>query len=61
MASYIKLCNGNYKSIVFNFETLANVAMGSFSKTSLSIVEAVCRAAITIQQNKTFVNFGSFY
>ena len=43
---------------LFNFETLA---MGSFSETSLSIVEAVCRAAITIQQNMTFVNFGSFY
>ena len=46
---------------LFDFETLANVAMGSFSKTSLSIVVAVCRAAIAIQQKKTFVTFGSFY
>ena len=46
---------------LFDFETKAYVAMGSFYKTSLSIVVAVCRAAITIQQKKTFVNFGSFY
>ena len=31
-----------------------------FLKTPISIVEAVCRAAITTQEMKTFVNFGWF-
>ena len=33
---------------------------GGFSKTSLSIVVAVCKDAITTQEKKTFVNFESF-
>ena len=34
---------------------------GGFCEISLSIVEAVCRAAITTQETKTFVNFGQFW
>ena len=34
---------------------------GYFSEISFSIVETVCKAAITTQEMKTFVNFGQFW